>query len=82
MLCEGGPSSVCQTEKSPLSGSAAAYSLKVLGADPATAIALGMLAGITAGAAGASADLLNDRKSGYLLGANPRRQFLAQAAGV
>jgi uncharacterized oligopeptide transporter (OPT) family protein len=41
-----------------------------------------MTAGITAGAAGSSADLLTDLKSGYLLGANPRRQFLAQFAGV
>src|SRR6185436_10050107 len=30
----------------------------------------------------ASADLLNDLKCGYLLGANPRRQFVAQAAGI
>lgn len=41
-----------------------------------------MTAGITAGAAGSSADLLTDLKSGYLLGANPRKQFLAQFAGV
>ena len=41
-----------------------------------------MSAGITAGAASSSADLLNDLKSGYLLGANPRRQFLAQALGI
>jgi uncharacterized oligopeptide transporter (OPT) family protein len=41
-----------------------------------------MTAGITAGAAGSSADLLTDLKSGYLLGANPRQQFLAQFAGV
>jgi uncharacterized oligopeptide transporter (OPT) family protein len=41
-----------------------------------------MTAGITSGAAGASADLLTDLKSGYLLGANPRQQFIAQAAGV
>jgi OPT family oligopeptide transporter len=39
-------------------------------------------AGVTAAAAGSSADLLTDLKSGYLLGANPRRQFLAQFAGV
>jgi uncharacterized oligopeptide transporter (OPT) family protein len=38
-------------------------------------------AGVTAAAAGASADLLTDLKSGYLLGANPRRQFLAQFFG-
>jgi len=41
-----------------------------------------MSANITAGAAGSSADLLVDLKSGYLLGANPRKQFLAQFAGI
>ena len=41
-----------------------------------------MTAGITSGAASSSADLLNDLKSGYLLGANPRRQFVAQAMGI
>jgi uncharacterized oligopeptide transporter (OPT) family protein len=39
-------------------------------------------ASITASAAVSSADLLNDLKSGYLLGANPRQQFLAQLAGI
>jgi len=39
-------------------------------------------AGITAGAAWSSADLLTDLKSGYLLGAHPRKQFLAQFYGV
>ncbi|HOD67096.1 MAG TPA: OPT family oligopeptide transporter [candidate division Zixibacteria bacterium] len=41
-----------------------------------------MSANITAGAATSSADLLTDLKSGYLLGAHPRRQFLAQFAGI
>jgi uncharacterized oligopeptide transporter (OPT) family protein len=41
-----------------------------------------MSAGTTAAAAGSAADLLTDLKSGYLLGANPRRQFLAQFAGI
>lgn len=41
-----------------------------------------MTAGITAGASSASADLLTDLKSGYLLGANPRRQFAAQVMGI
>ncbi len=49
---------------------------------PQNATANLMTAGITAGAASASADLLNDLKSGYLLGANPRRQFFAQFMGV
>ncbi|MBI1189532.1 MAG: OPT family oligopeptide transporter [Tepidisphaera sp.] len=39
-------------------------------------------AGIAANSASSSADLLTDLKSGYLLGANPRRQFLAQFVGV
>ena len=39
-------------------------------------------AGIAANSASASADLLTDLKSGYLLGGNPRKQFLAQFAGV
>ena len=41
-----------------------------------------MSANITAGAATSSADLLTDLKSGYLLGAHPRKQFLAQFAGI
>ena len=41
-----------------------------------------MSAAVTAAAAGSSADLLTDLKSGYLLGAHPRRQFIAQFAGI
>jgi OPT family oligopeptide transporter len=41
-----------------------------------------MTASVTAGAAGASADLLVDLKSGYILGANPRKQFIAQFLGI
>ena len=37
-----------------------------------------MAAGVTASAGGAAADLLTDLKSGYILGANPRKQFIAQ----
>lgn len=41
-----------------------------------------MSANITAAAAASSADLLTDLKSGYLLGAHPRRQFIAQFFGI
>ncbi|HYG21913.1 MAG TPA: OPT family oligopeptide transporter [Verrucomicrobiae bacterium] len=41
-----------------------------------------MSANITSAAAASSADLLVDLKSGYLLGANPRKQFIAQFAGI
>ncbi len=39
-------------------------------------------AGIAANSASSAADLLTDLKSGYLLGANPRKQFIAQFVGV
>jgi OPT family oligopeptide transporter len=41
-----------------------------------------MAAATGANSASSSADLLLDLKSGYLLGANPRRQFLAQLIGI
>lgn len=41
-----------------------------------------MTASVTAGAASSAADLLTDLKSGYLLGANPRKQFIAQFLGI
>jgi len=41
-----------------------------------------MTACVTAGAASSAADLLTDLKSGYLLGANPRKQFIAQFLGI
>ena len=39
-------------------------------------------AGLTSAAGSSAADLLTDLKSGYLLGANPRKQFIAQFSGV
>jgi uncharacterized oligopeptide transporter (OPT) family protein len=41
-----------------------------------------MSANITSSTAISSADLLTDLKSGYLLGANPRKQFIAQFLGI
>ena len=41
-----------------------------------------MTANLTAGAVSQAGDLLTDLKSGYLLGARPRQQFLAQFVGV
>ncbi len=41
-----------------------------------------MTASITASASIEAADLLSDLKSGYLLGAHPRRQFVAQFVGI
>ncbi len=41
-----------------------------------------MSAGVAANSATATSELLSDLRTGYLLGANPRQQFLAQLAGV
>jgi putative OPT family oligopeptide transporter len=41
-----------------------------------------MSAGAGVNSASSAVELLSDLKTGYLLGANPRRQFLAQFAGV
>ncbi|MFH0881364.1 MAG: OPT family oligopeptide transporter [bacterium] len=41
-----------------------------------------MAANITAGVADSSSALLIDLKSGYILGGNPRKQFLAQFIGI
>lgn len=41
-----------------------------------------MTGSVTANIASSSADLLTDLKSGYLLGANARKQFIAQCVGV
>jgi uncharacterized oligopeptide transporter (OPT) family protein len=41
-----------------------------------------MTAAVTGGASIHAADLLVDIKAGYLLGANPRRQFIAQFFGI
>jgi OPT family oligopeptide transporter len=49
---------------------------------PGNATANLMTATVTAGAAAHSADLLTEVKTGYLLGAAPRKQFFAQLVGV
>lgn len=49
---------------------------------PGSATTTLMSANVVSGSALSSADLLTDLRSGYLLGANPRKQFLAQFAGI
>lgn len=41
-----------------------------------------MAAGITAGGASQAADMMQDLRTGYLLRASPRKQFLAQLCGI
>src|SRR5512133_3777163 len=49
---------------------------------PGSATTTLMSANVVSSAAISSADLLTDLKSGYLLGANPRKQFIAQFSGI
>jgi putative OPT family oligopeptide transporter len=50
--------------------------------NPGNAVSNLMAANVTGGAASQCADLLNDLKSGIMLGAAPRQQVVAQAFGV
>jgi len=51
-------------------------------ADPGNAVTNLMTANIAGGAAGQSADLLNDFRAGHGIGASPSRQAIAQAFGI
>lgn len=50
--------------------------------NPGNAVSNLMAANVTGGAASQCADLLNDLKSGLMLGAAPKQQVVAQACGV
>lgn len=71
-----------ETDITPTGALGKIMQLSYGGLIPQNATANLMTASITANAAGNSADLLTDLKGGYLLGANPRRQFMAQFLGV
>lgn len=49
---------------------------------PGSMVTTLMTASVTSGIAGSSADLLTDLKTGYLLGANSRKMFIAQFIGI
>jgi putative OPT family oligopeptide transporter len=71
-----------ETDTTPVGAMGKVTQLVFGGLSPGNVNANLMSANITAGAATSAADLLTDLKSGYLLGANPRRQFLAQFSGI
>lgn len=74
---------VCgETDTSPVGAMGKIMQLTFGAIRPGAIVPNLMGACITAGAADSSSGLLIDLKSGYLLGANPRKQFLAQFAGV
>jgi putative OPT family oligopeptide transporter len=71
-----------ETDTTPVGAMGKVTQLIFGGLSPGNVNANLMSANITAGAATSAADLLTDLKSGYLLGANPRQQFLAQFSGI
>jgi len=78
-----------ETDTTPIGAMGKVMQLLFAVLSPPTASSVGvsiehnlMAAATGANAAASSADLLTDLKSGYLLGANPRKQFIAQVIGV
>jgi putative OPT family oligopeptide transporter len=71
-----------ETDVTPMSAMCKITQLTVAVMAPKNIVTNLMAASVTANIASSSADLLTDLKSGYLLGANARHQFLAQLSGV
>jgi putative OPT family oligopeptide transporter len=71
-----------ETDITPIGAMGKITQLAYAALAPANATTNLMTASVTANTAIASSDLLTDLKSGYLLGANPRRQFIAQFVGI
>jgi OPT family oligopeptide transporter len=71
-----------ETDVTPMSAMAKITQITVAVLAPKAIVTNLMAASVTSTIASSSADLLTDLKSGYLLGANPRKQFLAQLSGV
>jgi putative OPT family oligopeptide transporter len=71
-----------ETDTTPVGAMGQITQLTVGALNPGSATTTLMSANIVSSAAISSADLLTDLKSGYLLGANPRKQFIAQFAGI
>ncbi len=71
-----------ETDTTPIGAMGKVMQLMFAVLQPKKAIPNLASAGIAANSASSSSDLLTDLKSGYLLGANPRKQFLAQFAGT
>ena len=71
-----------ETDTTPVGSMGQLTQMIVGGIHPGSATTTLMSANVVSSAAISSADLLTDLKSGYLLGANPRKQFIAQFSGI
>ncbi|MCC7085798.1 MAG: OPT/YSL family transporter [Pirellulales bacterium] len=74
--------SLGETDINPTGGVGKVTQLVFGGLSPGQMITNLMSAGITNGGASQAGDMMQDLKTGYLLGASPRKQFGAQLIGV
>ncbi len=73
---------VGETDTAPTGAMGKVMQLTYAGLSPGNVTHNLMSAGVASSAGSAAADLMTDLKSGFLLGANPRKQFIAQFIGV
>ncbi len=71
-----------ETDINPVGGMGKVTQLVYGAIAPGNVVTNLMAAGITGAGASQSGDIMHDLKSGRLLGASPRKQFLAQLAGI
>jgi len=71
-----------ETDINPISGVGKVTQLVYGGVAPGQAGTNLLAAGITGAGASQAADMMQDLKTGHLLGASPRKQFIAQLAGI
>jgi putative OPT family oligopeptide transporter len=74
--------SLGETDINPMGGVGKVTQLVFGGISPGQMVTNLMSAGITNGGAAQCGDMMQDLKTGYLLGASPRKQFVAQLAGI
>jgi uncharacterized oligopeptide transporter (OPT) family protein len=82
VLASVGVRSVGETDVNPVGGLGKVTQLVFGGIAPGQMGTNLMAAAITAGSASQAADMMQDLKTGYLLGASPRKLFIAQIGGV
>jgi uncharacterized oligopeptide transporter (OPT) family protein len=82
VLASVGVRSVGETDTNPVGGLGKVTQLVFGGLAPGQMSTNLMAAAITAGGASQAADMMQDLKTGYLLGASPKKLFIAQLGGV
>ena len=71
-----------ETDINPVGGMGKVTQLVYGGVAPGAMITNLMAAGITGAGASQAADMMQDLKTGHMLGASPRKQFIAQLLGI